>query len=147
MNGRLTSVSYHAKQHSHSWNKAISNFDLEILRSRSRVWSKGKVLWSALYLIDSHSFCFISMRPTIPEIQLLWNLTLKNPRSRSWMRSRSKSYSSLNIQLMDILFISCQLIQPFLRYGQLNVWPWKNCQKWFTIRISPKSYQVISMTR
>ena len=33
---------------------------------------------------------FIWIRPTIPEIQLLRNLTLKHPRSRSWVRSKVK---------------------------------------------------------
>ena len=46
MNGWLTSFSFHVNRPSHSWDKAISGSDLEIStpRSRSWVWSKGKVI-------------------------------------------------------------------------------------------------------
>ena len=88
MNGWLTSFSFHFSQQSHSRDKAISNPDLETPRSRSWVWSQGKVIQSAKYLIDSLPFYFTSTRPTIPEIQLFRNLTLKHPRLRSWVRSK-----------------------------------------------------------
>ena len=42
-NGWLTSFLFHVNRLSHSWDKAISNSDLETPRSRSWVWSKGKV--------------------------------------------------------------------------------------------------------
>ena len=51
---------------------------------------KGKVIQSAQYHINSLPFHFTSIRPTIPEIDLFWNLTLKHPRSRSWVRSKVK---------------------------------------------------------
>ena len=35
-------------------------------------------------------FHFTLIRPTIPEIELFRNLTLKHPRSRSWVRSKVK---------------------------------------------------------
>ena len=38
---------------SHSWDKAISDSDLETPRWRSWVWSKGKVIQSAQYDINS----------------------------------------------------------------------------------------------
>ena len=75
---------------SHSWDKAISDSDLETPRSRSRVWSKGKVLQSAQYHINSLPFHFTSIRPTIPERDLFQNLTLKHTRSRSWVGSKVK---------------------------------------------------------
>ena len=90
MNGWLTSLSLQVNRLSHSWDKAISDSDLETPRSRSWVWSKGKVIESAQYPINSLLFHFTSTRPTIPEIQLFWNLTLKHPRSRSWVRSKVK---------------------------------------------------------
>ena len=74
----------------HSWDKAISDSDPETPRSRSWVRSKGKVIQSAQYHINSLPFHFISIRPTIPEIQLFRNLTLKHPRWRSWVRSKVK---------------------------------------------------------
>ena len=88
MNGWLTSFSLHVNQPSHSWDKAISNSDLETPRSRSWVWSKGKVIQSAKYPINSLPFYFTSIRPTIPEIQLFRNFTLKHPKLRSWVRSK-----------------------------------------------------------
>ena len=90
MNGWLTSFSFHVNRLSHSWDIAISDFDLEISTpgSRSWVWSKGKVIQSAQYHINSLHFHFTSIRPTIPEIELFRNLTLKHPRSKSWVRSK-----------------------------------------------------------
>ena len=90
MNGWLTSFSFIVNRLPHSWNKAISDSDLETPRSRSWVWSKGKVIQSAQYHINSLPFHFTSIRPTIPEIELFRNLTLKHPRSRSWVRSKLK---------------------------------------------------------
>ena len=92
MNGQLTSFSFHVNRPSHSWDKAISDFDLEISTpgSRSWVWSKGKVIQLAQYHINSLRFHFTSIRPTIPEIELFRNLTLKHPKSGSWMMSKVK---------------------------------------------------------
>ena len=88
MNGWLTSFLFHVNRPSHSWDKAILDSDNETQMSRSWVWSKGKVIWSAQYSFSSHPFHFTSIRPTIPEIQLFRNLTLKHPRLRSWVRSK-----------------------------------------------------------
>ena len=92
INGWLTSFSFHVNRPSHYWDKAISDSDLEIStpRSNSCVWSKGKVIQSARYHINSLRFHFKSIRPTIPEIELFRNLTLKHPMSRSWVRSKVK---------------------------------------------------------
>ena len=88
MNGWLTSFSFIIYRPPHSWDKAISDSDLDTPRSRSWVWSKGKVIQSAQYHINSLPFHFTSIRPTIPEIDLFRNLTSKHPRSRSWVRSK-----------------------------------------------------------
>ena len=92
MNGWLTSFSFHVKLPSHSWDQAISDSDLEIStpRSRSWMWSKGKIVQSAQHHINSLRFHFTSIRPTIHEKELFRNLTLKYPRSRSWVRSKVK---------------------------------------------------------
>ena len=87
MNWWLTSFSFHVNRPPHSWDKAISDADLETPRSRSWVWSRGNVIQSAQYHINSLPFHFTSIRPTNPEIQLFQNLTLKDPRSRSRVRS------------------------------------------------------------
>ena len=86
VNGRLTSFSFNVNRLSHSWDKAISDFDLEISTPGSRSW----IIQSAQYHINSLRFHFTSIRPTIPEIELFRNLTLKHPRSRSWVRSKVK---------------------------------------------------------
>ena len=90
MNEWLTSFSFHVNLPSHPWDKAISDSDLVTPRSRSWVWSKGKVIQSAQYPINSLPFHFTSIRPIILEIQLFRNSTLKHPWSRSWVRSKVK---------------------------------------------------------
>ena len=128
MNGWLASFSFHVNRPSHSWDKAISDSDLEIStpRSRSWVWSKGKVIQSAQYHINWLRFHFTSIRPTIPEIELFrnwpWNI---QGQGHEWGQ-RSRSHIVPSIQPMHFLFVSHQSDQPFLRYGQNSVWPWKN---------------------
>ena len=90
MNGRLTSFSFHVNRPPNSWDIAISDSDHETSRSGSWVWSRGNVIQSTQYHINSLPFNFTSIRPTIPEIQLFRNLTLKHPRSRLWVRSKVK---------------------------------------------------------
>ena len=87
MNGWLTSFSFIVNRPPHSWDKAISDSDLETPRSRSWVWSKSKVIQSAPYHINSLLFHFTSIRPIIPE-RAFRNFTSKHPRSRSWVRSK-----------------------------------------------------------
>ena len=136
-NGWLTSFSFHVNLPSHSWDEVISDSDLEIStpRSRSWVWSKGMIIQSAQYHINSLRFHFTSIRPTIPEIELFQNLTWNiQGQGHEWgLRSRShiKVTYIPSIQPMHFLFISHQSDQPFLRYGQNNVWPWKNTTKFF----------------
>ena len=124
MNGWLTSFSFHVNRPSHFWDKAISEFDLEISipGSRSWVWSNDKVIQSAKYHINSIRFHFTSIRPTIPGIELFRNLTMKHPRSRSWVGSKVK-VTYCNQYPTDALFVSHQSDQPFLRYGQNSFWP------------------------
>ena len=67
MNGWLGSFSFHVNRPPHSWDKAISDSDLETSRSRSWVWSKGKVIQPAQYHINTLPFHFTSIRPTNPD--------------------------------------------------------------------------------
>ena len=90
MSGWLTSFSFIVNRLPHSWDKAISDSDLETPWLRPWVWSKGKVIQSAQYHINSLPFHFTSIRPTILEIELFRNLTLKHPRSRSLVKSKVK---------------------------------------------------------
>ena len=151
MNGWLTSLSFHANQPSHSWVKPISNFDLETSPSRSWMWSKGKVIQSAQHRINSLPFSFTSIRPTIPEIQLFQNLTLKNLRSRSWVRSKVRSHSSSRIQTMHFLLFHTNWTNHFwdmvnsvfdLEITHLQFYPPPPPpKKKVSNRISPKSNQ------
>ena len=90
MNGWLPSFSFHVNRPSHSWDKVFPDSDLEIAtpRSRSWVWSKGQ--GHAIGLVSNWvtSFSFHINRPTIPEKELFRNLTVKHPRSSSWVRSK-----------------------------------------------------------
>ena len=128
MNGWLTTFSFHVNRPSHSWDKAISGFDLEISTpgSRSWVWSKGKVIQSAQYHINSLRFHFTSIRPTIPEIELFRNLTLKHPRSMSWVRSKVKitCCTQYPTNALPVRFTSIGPTIPEIWSN--SVWPWKN---------------------
>ena len=134
MNGWLIYFSFIVNRPPHSWDKAISDTDLETQRSMSWVWSEGKVIQSAQYHINSLPFHFTSIRPTIPEKELFRNLTLKHPRSRSWVRSSSCIVPG--IQPTHFLFVSHESDQSFLRYGQNNVWPWKNTSEIFKANLT-----------
>ena len=74
---RLTSLSSHVNQPSHSWDTTFSKFDLENPRSRSWLRSKLKVTKWVKHPIDSHPFRSTSIGLPIPEIQHFQNLTLK----------------------------------------------------------------------
>ena len=108
VNRWLTSSSFHVNQPSHSWVKAISDSDLEISTpiSMSWMWSEGKVIQSAQYDINSSCFHFISIRPTIPEIELVRNVTLKHPIQGHEWGQRSRSHIVPSIQPMHFLFVS-----------------------------------------
>ena len=57
VNGWLRSFSFHVSRPSHSRDKTISDSHLETPRSRSWMWSKGKVIVSPVsYLFASFSF-------------------------------------------------------------------------------------------
>ena len=90
MNAWLTSFSFHVNQLFHSWDKAISASDLDTPKVKVMSVVKGKVIQSAQYPINLLPFHFTSITPTVPEIQLFLNLTLKHPRSRSRVRSKIK---------------------------------------------------------
>ena len=139
MNGWLTSFPIHVNRPSHPWDKAIWNSDLEISTpgSRSWVWSKGNVIQSSQHHINSLRFHFTSIRPTMSELELFRNLTLKHPRSRLWVRSKAKVTYCTQYPTDALPIVSHQSDQPFLRYGQNSVWPWKNTSEFFK-EILPK---------
>ena len=120
MNGWLTSFSFHVNRPSQSWDKAISDSDLEIStpRSKSWVWSKGKVIQLAQYHINLPHFHFTSIRPIIWP----WNI---QSQGHEWGQ-RSRSHIVPSIQSVHFLYVSHQSNQLFLRYGQNSVWP-KSC--------------------
>ena len=91
MNGWFTSFSFIVNQPPRSWDKAISDSHLQTLQGQGHwAWSKGKFIQSAQYHINSLPFNLTSVRPTVPEIELFRNLTLKHPWSRSWVRWKVK---------------------------------------------------------
>ena len=120
MNGWLTSFSSYVNRPFYSWYIAISDIDLEISTpgSRSWVWSKGKVIQSTQYHINSLRLHSTPIRPTIPEIALLRNLTLKHLSSRSWVRSKVKVtyYTQYPIYALPYRFTSIGTTIP-------EIWP------------------------
>ena len=128
MNGWLTYFSFYVNRPYHSWDKAISDFDLEMSTpgSRSWVWSKGKIIQSAQYHINSFRFHFTSTRPTIPESYFeIWPWNIQGQGHEQGQRSRSHVVPS--VQPMRFLFVSHQSDQPF----QKCFWPWKNTSEFF----------------
>ena len=125
LNGWLRSFSFHVNRPPHSWDKAISDSDLENPRSRSWLWSKGKVIQSAQYHINSLPFHFTSIRPTIPEIELFRNLTLKYPRSRSWVTSKVKVIYCAQYPTNTLPFRFTSIGPTIPEICQNSVWPWK----------------------
>ena len=104
----------------------------QILPWNYKVKVMGVVIRAIPYSQPSIWFCFLLFhinQITIAEIQLFWNVTLKNQRSRSWVTSRSRSHNLPSIQPMHLLFISHQSDQPFFRYVQFSVWPKKTHSK------------------
>ena len=123
---RLTSLSFHVNRPSHSWDTAISKFDVGNSRSRSWVRSKLKVTTSGLHSVDSHPFRSMSLGHPIPELWLFENLTLKvKGQGNGWGHS-SKSQCGSNILLAHIPFIPCQSGIRFLSYDFFKIWPWKS---------------------
>ena len=90
MNGWRTSFAFHVNRSSHYWDKAISDSDLDISTpgSMSWVWSKGKVIQSAQYHINSLRFHFTSIRTTIPEIELFRDLETSKVRVMSEIKGQ-----------------------------------------------------------
>ena len=140
MNGWLASFLFHVICLSHSWDKVISDSDLETRRSRSLVCH---------FLFISHQSDQHFLRYSYFKIWP-WNI---QGQGHEW-GLRSRYHIIRTTQLMHFIFISHQSDQPFLRYGRNKVWPSKNIcaiKKTFakTIianRTFPKCYQVITMT-
>ena len=129
MYGWLASFSLHVNQPSHSWDKAISNSDLETPRSRSLVWSKGKLYnWFSIQLI---CFLFISHQSDQQFLRYsyfeMWPWNIRG-QGHEWGQ-RSRSHIIPSIQLMLLLFVSHKSDQLFLRYGQNSIRSWKNISK------------------
>ena len=73
----LLSLLFHVNRPSHSWDTAISKFDIENSRSRSPVRSNLKVTMWVRHSVDWHPFCSMWIGHPIPELRLFQNLSLK----------------------------------------------------------------------
>ena len=122
MNDLFTTLLFHVNWPSHSWDKAISNADLENSRSRSWVWSKGRV--SPVSSTDFASFSFhinqtkTSWDTAIPK----FDLEKSKVKVISEVKGQGHVVDSVSNQCTSISFLSCQSDQRFLRYGQWSVW-------------------------
>ena len=111
---RLTSLSFHVNQPSHSWDTTFSKFDLENARSRSWKMRTLKVTSWVKHSIDSHPFNSMSIGHPIHKIWLLKNLTLKIQGQGHGWGARWKSQHGSNILSTHIPLIPCQSAIPFL---------------------------------
>ena len=123
---RLTSLSFHVDRPCHSWDTAISKFDVENSRSRSWVRSKLKVITWVQHSVDSHPFHSMSIGHPIPELWLFQNLTLKIKGQGHGWGHNSKSQCGSNILSTHIRFVPCQSGIPFLSYDFFKIWPWRS---------------------
>ena len=120
---RLTSLLFHVDRPCHSWDTAISKFDVENSRSRSWVRSKLKVITWVLHSVDSHPFRSMSIGHTVLELWLFQNLTLKiKGQGHGWGHS-SKSQGGSNILSTHIPFVPCQSGIPSLSEDFFKIWP------------------------
>ena len=124
-NGWLTCFSFHVNWPSDSWDKAISNSDLETPRSKSWVGQRAR-LYSQPIILLIH-FLFISHQSNQQLLRYsyfeIWPWNIES-QGHAWGQS-TRSHIISSIQLMLFLFISHQSDQSFLRYGQNSAWPWK----------------------
>ena len=107
------SLLFHVDQPSHSWDKAISNFDVENSRSRSWSWVKVKVeshnMGPTFSRLTSLSF-HVDWHP-IPELRPFQNLTFKiKDQGHGWCHSSRSQYGS-NTLLTHIPWV------PFNRHS------------------------------
>ena len=65
-------------------------------------WSHKSILWS--WMDDSHPFRSMSISSPIPEIKLIQTLTLKLPKSRSWVWSKCKVIQSAQNHINSLPF-------------------------------------------
>ena len=120
MNGQFTSLSFHVNRPSHSWDEAISNCHLETSRSRSWMWSKGKVT---------------SIRPTIWDTAILiCDLEKSMVKVMSEVKGQGHIlYPVSNRCTSFLIHLNRTWIRPIILeiYGQKNIWPWKNTSIFF----------------
>ena len=72
-------------------------------RSRSWVWSKGKVIQSAQYYINSLPFNFTPIRPTIPKIEL-FDLETSKVKVMSEVKAKGHILYPVSNQCTSFLF-------------------------------------------
>ena len=117
----LISLSFYVDRPCHSWDTAISKFDVENSRSMSWVRSKLKVITWVQHSVDSHPFHSMPIGHPIPELWLYQNLTLKiKGQGHGWGHS-SKSQRGSNIISTHIPLVPCQSALPFLRYSIFKI--------------------------
>ena len=134
---RLTSISFHVDLPSHTWDAALSKFNIKNLRSVSYSRSHSEVNILSTFL-SFHVNCSPS-----PEIKLFQNLILKiQAQDHGWGQS-SNSQSGSDFLLTLIPFIPCQSAIPFLGYGFYQIWPWKREVE--VIVQGPTSYGLTSL--
>ena len=124
---RLTSLSFHVDQASHSWVTTFSKFDLENKGSNvmGEVTVQSHNVGLTSYRLTSLSF-YVKRASHSWVTTFLKNLTLKiKGQGHGWGHS-SKSQCGSNILSIHIPFVPCQSALPFLSYSIFKIWPWKS---------------------
>ena len=126
MNGWLTSFLFHVNRTFHSWDKAISDSDLETPKSRSWMWSKGKSYSEPSILLTR--FLFISHQSDQQFLRYsyfeIWPWNIQG-QGHEWGKKVKVTYcTQYPTDALPFRFTS--IGQPFLRYGQNSFWPWRD---------------------
>ena len=119
---RLAFPFFHVDWPSRSWDRAISNIDLQNPRSMAWVRSKFKSQCESNILSTHISFvpCWSALPFLSYDFFKIW------PLKWSVKVMGSKSQCGCNILWTHIPFVPCQSALPFLRYSIFKIWPWKS---------------------
>ena len=143
----LTSLLLNVNRPFHSWDKVISNFDLE---NQSRCHGCGQRARSYNRPVCNQytSFSFHINQTKISWGTSIFEIWPWNSQGQGHERGQSlRSHRSSSIQPMHFLFVWCQSDHSFLRYGHYKMFDLEKTYPKCWGKKSPKSSQVISMTR
>ena len=130
MNGWLTSFSIIINRPPHFWEKLFQTLTLKLQgQGHGCGQRESPTIDPVSYLLTSFSFHINQTNNSGEGYFKIWPWNIQG-QGHEWSQ-RSRSHIVPSIQPMHFFFVSHQWDQPFLRYDQNNVWPWKNTSEFF----------------